>query len=128
VIVREVVNGLMYISPPVVSGDHVRHVSVPDETLRRWRLSRPAVSPAMAKIIARLNVEIVKHSDHAKDLSSSRSAGWSNERSHGSGDVGVSPKIGRISTERRSHFCGLASIRLMLRKLCIPHDRSGTDS
>src|SRR6202043_1748254 len=26
-------------------GDHVRLVSVLDETLRRWRLSRPAVSP-----------------------------------------------------------------------------------
>jgi len=32
-------------------GDHVRHVSVPDETLRRWRLSRPAVSPRRGKIM-----------------------------------------------------------------------------
>src|SRR5712675_618628 len=35
-----------------------------------------------------------------KDLSSSRSGGSSNERSHGSGGAGVSPKIGRISAGR----------------------------
>src|ERR1700723_4040698 len=40
-----------------------------------------------------------------KDLLSSRSGGSSNERSHGSGGADVSPKIGRISIARRSHFC-----------------------
>src|SRR5476651_2051527 len=30
-------------------GDHVRNVSVPAETLRRWRLSRPGVSPRRDK-------------------------------------------------------------------------------
>ena len=33
----------------VRDGYHVRLVSVPDETLRRWRLSRPAVSPRRCK-------------------------------------------------------------------------------
>src|SRR5258707_14573157 len=37
------------IATRVRDGDHVRLVSVPDETLRRWRLSRPAVSPRRGK-------------------------------------------------------------------------------
>src|SRR5512133_994904 len=60
-----------------------------------------------------------------KDLSSSRSAGWSNERSHGSGDAGVSPKIGRISTERRSHFCASLQSASCSENYAIPHDLSG---
>ena len=60
-----------------------------------------------------------------KDLSSSRSAGWSNERSHGSGDAGVSPKIGRISTERRSHFCASLQSGSCSENYVIPHDLSG---
>src|ERR1700726_2567553 len=60
-----------------------------------------------------------------KDLSSSRSAGWSNERSHGSGDAGVSPKIGGISTERRSHFCASLQSGSCSENYAIPHDLSG---
>src|ERR1700678_2408986 len=60
-----------------------------------------------------------------KDLSSSRSAGWSNERSHGSGDAGVSPKIGRISTERRSHFCASLQSGSCSENYAILHDLSG---
>src|SRR6476619_463425 len=60
-----------------------------------------------------------------KDLSSSRSAGWSNERSHGSDDAGVSPKIGRISTERRSHFCASLQSSSCSENYAIPHDLSG---
>src|SRR5450755_743835 len=60
-----------------------------------------------------------------KDLSSSRSAGWSNERSHGSGDAGVSPKIGRISTERRSHFCASLQSGSCSENYATPHDLSG---
>src|SRR5258707_5804249 len=37
------------IATRVRDGDHVRLVSVPDEALRRWRLSRPAVSPRRGK-------------------------------------------------------------------------------
>src|SRR6476646_5899420 len=60
-----------------------------------------------------------------KDLSSSRSAGWSNERSHGSDDAGVSPKIGRISTERRSHFCASLQSGSCSENYAIPRDLSG---
>src|SRR5471032_3317495 len=60
-----------------------------------------------------------------KDLSSSQSAGWSNERSHGSGDAGVSPKIGRISTERHSHFCASLQSGSCSENYAIPHDLSG---
>src|SRR5664280_882241 len=63
VIMREVVNGLMYILSTgcqwraipkdlprrIRHGDHVRHVSVPEETLRRWRLSRPCFAAPWQK-------------------------------------------------------------------------------
>ena len=65
----------------------------------------PLFRRAVAKIMARVNVEIVKRSDHAKGFVVLPKRGSSNERSHGSGGAGVSPKIGRISIERRSHFC-----------------------
>src|SRR5260370_33134590 len=60
-----------------------------------------------------------------KGLSSSRSGGWSNERSHGSVGAGVSPKIGRISTERRSHFCASLQSGSCSENYAIPHDLSG---
>lgn len=60
-----------------------------------------------------------------KDLSSSRSGGSSNERSHGSGGAGVSPKIGRISTEKRSHFCASLQSGSCSENYAIPHDLSG---
>src|SRR5476649_2831720 len=60
-----------------------------------------------------------------KDLSSSRSAGWSNERSHGSGGAGASPKIGRISTERRSLFCASLQSASCSENYAILHDLSG---
>jgi hypothetical protein len=64
----------------------------------------PLFRRAVTKIMAQVNIEIVKRSDRARHLSSSRSGGSSNERSHGSGVVGVSPKIGRISIVRHSLF------------------------
>src|SRR4249919_1070085 len=60
-----------------------------------------------------------------KALSSSRSAGWSNERSHGSDDAGVSPKIGRITTQRRSHFCASLQSGSCSENYAIPRDLSG---
>src|SRR5258705_4121524 len=60
-----------------------------------------------------------------KDLSSSRSGGSSNERSHGSGGAGVSPKIGRISIARRSHFCASLQSGSCSENYAIPHDLSG---
>ena len=60
-----------------------------------------------------------------KDLLSSRSGGSSNERSHGSGGADVSPKIGRISIARRSHFCVSLQSGLCCENYAIPHDLSG---
>ena len=63
----------------------------------------PLFRRAVAKIMTRVNVEIVKRSDHAKGFVVLPKR-WV-ERSHGLGGAGVSPKIGRLSIERRSHFC-----------------------
>src|ERR1700686_4856879 len=60
-----------------------------------------------------------------KDLSSSRTGGSSNERSHGSGGAGVSPKIGRISIARRSHFCASLQSGSCSENYEIPRDLSG---
>src|SRR4249920_190635 len=65
----------------------------------------PLFRRAVAKIMARVNVEIVKRSDHAKGFVVLPKQ-WVVERTlHGSGGAGVSPKIGRISIEKHSHFC-----------------------
>src|ERR1700691_1139948 len=60
-----------------------------------------------------------------KDLLSSRSGGSSNERSHGSDGAGVSPKIGRISIARRSHFCASPQSGSCSENSAIQHDHSG---
>src|SRR5277367_5557798 len=60
-----------------------------------------------------------------KDLSFSRSGGSSNEPSHGSGGVGVSLKIGRTLTERRSHFCASLQSGSCSENYAIPLDLSG---
>ena len=80
----------------------------------------PLFRRAVAKIMARVNVEIVKRSDHAKGFVPLPKRGSSNERSHGSGGAGVSPKIGKNLNRKALAFLRLASIRLMLRKLCNP--------
>ena len=54
-----------------------------------------------------------------------KSGGSSNELSHGSAGAGVSPKIGRISTERRSHFCASLQSGSCSENYAIPHDLSG---
>ena len=55
----------------------------------------------------------------SRDLSSCQSAGSSSAPSRGSVAADGLPRIGRISTEKR-FVLRLASIRLMLRKLCNP--------
>jgi hypothetical protein len=47
-------------------GDHVRHVSVPVQALRRWRLSGQGVLQRRDEDHAQVNVEIVKRSDQVK--------------------------------------------------------------
>jgi len=66
----------------------------------------PLFRRAVAKIMARVNVEIVKRSDHANGFVVLPKR-WVVERTFAwlGGGAGVSPKIGRISIERRSHFC-----------------------
>jgi hypothetical protein len=65
----------------------------------------PLFRRAVAKIMERVNVVIVKRSDHAKGFVVLPKRGSSNERSHGSGGADVSQENGRISIARRSHFC-----------------------
>jgi transposase len=65
----------------------------------------PLFRRAVVKLMARVNVEIVKRSDHAKGFVVLPKR-WVVERTlHGSGGAGVSPKIGRNSIARRLHFC-----------------------
>src|SRR4249919_1627600 len=60
-----------------------------------------------------------------KDLLSFRSGGSSNERSHGLAGAGVSPKIGRISIEKRSHFCASLQSDSCSESYATQHDLSG---
>jgi transposase len=65
----------------------------------------PLFRRAVAKIMARVNVEIVKRSDHAKGFVALPKR-WVVERTFAwLGGAGVSPGIKRISFARRAHFC-----------------------
>ena len=57
---------------------------------------------ALRNILKRVNVEIVKRSDRARASSSCRNAGSSSEPSLGSGAAEGWPRIGNVSTARRS--------------------------
>jgi len=63
----------------------------------------PLFRRAMAKIMAQVNVEIVKRSDHAKGFIACPSDGSSSARSRGLDDAGAWPRIGKISTAEASH-------------------------
>ena len=71
------------------------------------------------KIMARVNVEIVKRSDHEKDLSSpAQAVSSSNGRSH-------ARRCRRLARDwaldqKALAFLRLASIKIMLRELCNP--------
>ena len=81
---------------------------------------------AVAKLMAQVNVEIVKRSDHAKGFVVLPKR-WVVERTFAwLGRCGcVSPKIGRISIARRSHFCVSLQSGLCCENYAIPHDLSG---
>jgi len=64
----------------------------------------PLFRAALKKIMAQVNVEIVKRSGQAKAFVV-KGDGWSSELSPGSDDAEGSPRIGKISTERRSLSC-----------------------
>ena len=79
----------------------------------RGRIFRTGCQEALP----RSNTEIVKRSDQAKGSSSCPGAGSSNAPSLGSTDVAAWPRTGNHQYHALA-FLKLASIRLMLRKLC----------
>ena len=68
----------------------------------------PLFRRAVAKMMARVNVEIVKRPDHAKGFVVLRSGGSSNETSAWLNRAGVSPKVGRVNRKALA-FLRLAS-------------------
>ncbi len=65
----------------------------------------PELRAAVKQILARMDVEIVKRSDQAKDFVTLPTARSSNPPSPGSAAAGGSPRIGNASAERRSPSC-----------------------
>jgi len=99
----------------------VRDVSLFEDAVRRQRISRTEnFAKALAKVLPHLDIESSNVPIRSADLWSCQNAGSSSAPLPGSIAAEGSPRIGRISTERRSRSCRLASIRLMLRKLCNP--------
>ena len=97
--------------------DVVRNVPVPQETVRRQRLSGAVFHTALASILPNLETEIVKRSDAAKGFVAlpkrwivERSIAWLNGCRRLAKDWGNRNLSALI-------FLRLASIRLMLRKL-----------
>jgi hypothetical protein len=80
----------------------------------------PKFAKALAKVLPHLDIEIVKRSDQVSGFVSCPNAGSSSAPLRGSTAAAACPKIGSASTERALAFLRLASIRLMLRKLCNP--------
>ena len=88
----------------VLYGDRVRPLSVPAETLRRWRLSGPGVPPRGGENHAQVNVEIVKRSDHAKGFVVLPKR-WCGTNLAWLGRCRRLAKDWKISIERRSRSC-----------------------
>ena len=78
------------------------------------------VRRAVAKIMARVNVEIVKRSDHAKGFVASRSGGVVERTFAWLGRCRRLAKDWENLNRKALAFLGLASIRFFLRKLCNP--------
>ena len=83
----------------------------------------PVFHRALAGILPDLETEIVKRSDRVKGFASSPGVGWSNAPSPGSTAAADWPSWENLNRNALA-FIKLASIRLMLRKLC----RLRTDS
>ncbi len=103
-----------------VAGNVVRSVSIPCEAVCRQRLSRADLRNALAKILPCLETEIVKRPDQAKGFVQLPKR-WIVERT-----IAWLTRCRRLAKDwenlNRSAlaFLKLASIRLMLRKLCNP--------
>jgi transposase len=80
----------------------------------------PEFQQAVARILRRVNVQIVKRSNQAKDSSSCPNAGSSNAPSPWLNRCRGLAKDWENLNRKALAFLRLASIRLMLRKLCNP--------
>jgi len=78
----------------------------------------PVFAGTVTRAMPGLSVEIVKRSDAARGLRSCRNDGSSNAASAGSDAADGWRKTSRTSTAPPWRFLRLASIRLMLRRLC----------
>ena len=100
-------------------GDPVRHVSVLAEPLRRWRLSGADFQARDEENRSEVNVEIVKRSDTTKKFVVLPKR-WIVERTFAwLGRCRRLAKDWENLNQKALAFLRLASIRLMLRKLCI---------
>ena len=98
----------------------VRPVSVPDQALCRWRLPGPGVPTRAQEVLPRVKVEIVKRSDQAKGFVVLPKR-WIVERTFAwLGRCRRLAKDWENLNRKALAFLRLASIRLMLRKLCNP--------
>jgi hypothetical protein len=85
----------------------------------------PEFNQALARVLPHLKAEIVKRSDHAKDLWSCPNAGSSSALSLGSIDVEGSPRIGKTSIEKRSRSCTSPQSASCSEDVVIPHEVTG---
>ncbi len=99
-------------------------VSVPDGTLRRWRLSRPVVRRAVAKLMARVNVDRQAFRSRNRHCRPPEAAGRrTNVRMARALQVSRQD-LGYLNHKALAFLC-LASIRLMLRDYESPQNLSG---
>jgi hypothetical protein len=96
----------------------VRHLSVLQKLFADGGYQGPVFQKALAKALPHLEIEIVKRPDHAKNFKVLPQLGFSNAPSTGSTDAGDWPRTSKTSPAMPLAFLRLASIRLMLRKLC----------
>jgi hypothetical protein len=85
----------------------------------------PEFQGAMKRILARVDLEIVKRLGHAKASSFCPSAGSSNAPSPGLAAAADSPRIGNASTARRSPSCASPPSASCCESYAILHDVSG---
>ena len=117
--------------------DAVRPVPVPAQAVRRWRYQGPQFEQAIASVFPQLDVEIVKRSDAAGGFKLlprrwARLPKVRRARARGIAEEGVERTFAWLNRCRRLctdfenltrnalAFLRLASIRLMLRKVCNP--------
>jgi len=99
-------------------GHLVRPLSLPAEALRRWRIQGPGFQAGLRSVLKRVNLEIVKRSDQARRFVVLPKR-WIVERTFAwLGRCRRLAKDWECFNQKALAFLKLASIRLMLRKLC----------